>query len=446
MYPVIVYHEQAGQPRSCLCGLERYARRVARSNMTGRFATAADARDWLWAQPVLLDDGRGETERGCSPEQRSRVWPKDGLNCWEATGHWLGWHMANQSPVEAHLIDTYINGQRHVFPAARYLDDSSPPRAIVLQPPPGWQHKAGVRGAAARAAQALGALPAPLRLVRTRSYFIYDDIESFITEVGGDKSRKYRALLPESILQQLPAIWRQRPFTFYPTANGDVLFGILEPSFVLGQGTAYVISVPQVAQEGARVAGGSGEGGAARRGGLPPGAPPANSFGWARGLLPAADSQPRSEARKPANAAAWYNDLLGGTHYVGDKVLRAFGLGGVSDTLADVEGDALPDYARTDDQRRMRELERAAEQAAQPDPETGAPPPDDAVLEDEPLALQMQRAVELHRQQQEEQRQLAAEIDAASYEEMNRLSRESQGTGPLGSKTNPIIRERGGNL
>lgn len=443
MYPVVVYHEQAGQPRSCLRGLERYARRVARSSMTGRFATAADARDWLWAQPVLLDDGRGETERGCTPEQRSRVWPKDGLNCWEATGHWLGWHMANQSPIEAHLIDTYINGQRHVFPAARYLDESSPPRAIVLQPPPGWQHKAGVRGAAKRAAQALGTLPVPLRLVRTRSYFIYDDIESFITEVGGDKSRKYRALLPESILQQLPAIWRQRPFTFYPTANGDVLFGILEPSFVLGQGTAYVISVPQVAQEGATR--GSGESGPTGRGGLPPGAPPANNFGWARGLILSDGSEARPTAQKPANA--WYNDLLGGTHYVGDKVLRAFGLGGVSDTLADVEGDALPDYARTDDQRTMRELERVAEQAAQPDSDTGAPPPDDVVLEDDPRALEIQSAVEVHRQQQEEQRQLTAEIDAAAEEELSGLRRESQGTsGPLGSKTNPIIRERGGNL
>lgn len=440
MHPVIVYHEQAGQPRSCLCGLARYAERVARSSMTGRFASAAEVRDWLWDQPVLLDDGRGETERGCSPEQRSRVWPKDGMNCWEATAHWLGWHMRSQSPIEAHLFDTYISGQRHVFPAARYLDDSRPPQAIVLQPPPGWAVKAGVRGAAARVAQALGNLPVPLRLVRTRDYYIYDDIESFITEVGGDRSRRFRALLPESVLQQLPPLWRQRPFTFYPTANGDLLFGILEPSWVLGQGRAYVIRVPMSALDGTNSVAGPGNTGTTS-GGLPPGAPPANCFGWARGLDIGDNARPSVD--RPANA--WFNDLLGGTHYVGDKVLRAFGLGTISDSLADVEGDALPDYARTDEQRKMRELERAAEQAVQLDPAASAPQPDSAAS-DQARALHLQMVAERYRQQQEAQRQSAAELDLAAERKLAELRQETVGTGPPGSITNPIVRVRGGNL
>ena len=37
---------------------------------------------------------------------------------------------------------------------------------------------------------------------------------------------------------------------------------------------------------------------------------------------------------------------LGAVHFVGDKVLRVFGAGELADTLADVEGDALPDWAR----------------------------------------------------------------------------------------------------
>lgn len=60
-------------------------------------------------------------------------------------------------------------------------------------------------------------------------------------------------------------------------------------------------------------------------------------------------------------AQAWYNDLLGGTHWVGDKVLRAFGMGGLSDTLAGGEGDALPDWARTDEQKKAREADLAAQ-------------------------------------------------------------------------------------
>ena len=53
-------------------------------------------------------------------------------------------------------------------------------------------------------------------------------------------------------------------------------------------------------------------------------------------------------------------------HFVGDKVLRVFGAGELADTLADVEGDALPDWARTANQKTAAAAElikRAAEES-----------------------------------------------------------------------------------
>lgn len=40
-------------------------------------------------------------------------------------------------------------------------------------------------------------------------------------------------------------------------------------------------------------------------------------------------------------------DILGGIHVVGGGILKAFGLGEVAKLLEEVEGDALPDFART---------------------------------------------------------------------------------------------------
>lgn len=56
------------------------------------------------------------------------------------------------------------------------------------------------------------------------------------------------------------------------------------------------------------------------------------------------------------NAAnEWYNDLFGGIHFVGDKVLRFFGGGAISDLIAEKAGDALPDWARTPEQVAVHE-------------------------------------------------------------------------------------------
>ena len=42
MPPVVLFHEQTGQAGACLQGLGRYAMRIARSPLTGRFSSAAD--------------------------------------------------------------------------------------------------------------------------------------------------------------------------------------------------------------------------------------------------------------------------------------------------------------------------------------------------------------------------------------------------------------------
>mgnify|MGYP000325964158 CR=1 FL=1 len=355
MGPQIILHERTGQPRSCLRGLVTYAGKIASSRLTGRFESPKDVRDWIWGQPILLDDGKGVTEPGCVPAQRSRIWPKSGLNCWEATAHWLGWHLRNQSPIEVHLFDLRVRGQRHVFPAATYLDDSEPPLPIVLQPPYGRELRETARTRLMQLAQALGPLPPPLQLVRSVSFFIDLDPGHFVTEVGGDASRAYRGPLPETVLQRLPPAWRDREFFLWPTAGGDLLFLVVERPFFLAEATAYIVRIPASALSGAAETRSSSGSSPAGSGSLPAGAPPANCWDGfplgSRWITPA--------AQQLARANAVENDVLGGVHLVGDKVLRVFGLGSVSDQLAMAEGDALPDFALSDEQRKARQAKNA---------------------------------------------------------------------------------------
>jgi len=209
--PVIVLHQHSGQPPACLEGLVDYAALIAKNKHTYGFRSPYQILSWLWVQPVKLDRGDGPKAEGCTPQQRSRVWPDDGLNCWEAVAHLLAVAMVHQWLVEFHVYDAPVHGHRHVFPAVRPLYDvSSLPVPLVIQP-------------AAKTAKDTQAL--------------------------------------------------------------------------------------RVAQ-------------------------------------------------------AWYNDLLGGLHIVGDKVLRVFGAGELADTLADIEGDELPDWARTAKQKEQRAadmIKRAAE-------------------------------------------------------------------------------------
>ena len=286
----VILHEQTGQPRSCLYGLNRYADRVAQSALTDCFGDAAELRDYLFRQPIKLDMGESpDVERGCTPEQRSRLWPKDGMNCWEATGHWLGWHKRNQTPIEAHLFDSRINGQRHVFPAARFLGEPGPPTPVVLQPPAQSGTRLRMQGLVFGAAQALGALPLLLHLVRRKEYFPWDNVGEFVVQVGGIAQGERTGPVPEAALRQLPPTWSTLRVRQWPTAGGDILFLIVEKDWVPslrdvgfalstggislasgqqqegGHGMAYVIQIPASALR---------SGGASWGGTTVPGAPP----------------------------------------------------------------------------------------------------------------------------------------------------------------------------
>ena len=434
MGPQVILHERTGQPRSCLRGLVSYAGKIASSRLTGRFQSAQEVRDWIWEQPILLDDGHGVSQPGCVPAQRSQIWPKSGLNCWEASAHWLGWHLRNQSPIEAHIFDLRVRGQRHVFPAAKYLDDTDPPEPIVLQPPYGRALRETARGRITELAQALGPLPPPLQLVRTASFFIDFDPGHFVTEVGGDASRSYRGPLPEPILQRLPPAWRDRQFVLWPTATGDLLFLIVERPFFLAEATAYVIRIPASAISDRGDTTGSSGVTTPGSGSLPAGAPPANC--WDGAPLGPRWVTPIAQQRARANAVE--NDVLGGVHFVGDKVLRILGLGSVSDQLAAAEGDALPDFALSDEQRKARQAKRTpAPQPLRPAERPETPPAEaDLAAQQERLAQQERAAQiehlqrlqqEVYRQDLEQRRRSDEEIERAAQRRLAELrQREEQ--------------------
>lgn len=137
-YPRIYPHQGSGQTENCLSGLVSYARDIAAAPQMKRFGSEQQLLAWIWAQPVLLDEGDGPQRSGCTPTQRSRIWPQQGLNCWEATAHFLAWHIHARTPIEVHLYDAPVEGQRHVFPAVRPITcvgETPRPEPIVLQPP-----------------------------------------------------------------------------------------------------------------------------------------------------------------------------------------------------------------------------------------------------------------------------------------------------------------------
>lgn len=200
--PVVYLVQRSAQPDTCLGGLLRFAERIAERAESARFTDPNGLIQWLRSQRVVLDAGSGRQEVGCVPAQRSEIWPESGMNCWEATAHFVGVAIRQRWPVEIFVFDALVHGQRHVFPAWRDLGSRALPVPLVLQPP-----------------------------IRT----------------------------------------------------GRSALGL---SAALAQGE-------------------------------------------------------------------WYNDVLGVFHFVGDKVLRVFGAGGVADEIAKLEGDALPDWARTDEQKRQ---------------------------------------------------------------------------------------------
>lgn len=205
-FPVVITHQHAGQEYQCLSGLVDYAATIASNKHTYSFQSPEQIISWLWRQPIKLDHGEGPTTAGCRPAQRSRVWPDDGLNCWEAVAHLLGVAFCHAWRIEFHVFDAIVGSQRHVFPAIRPL--------------------------------------------------------------------AHRNELPEPLVIQPPA------------STGRSLFGL------------------------------------------------------------------RADI-----AQAWYNDLLGTVHFVGDKLLTAYGLSSISDTLSEIEGDELPNWSRTQKQRDKRAAE-----------------------------------------------------------------------------------------
>jgi hypothetical protein len=250
--PRIVLHQGSGQAASCLEGLVRYAHRAAQMPQAAQFDTMASFIAWSWAQPVKLDVGEGPVESGCSPAQRSRAWPTDGMNCWEATALFLAAAIAHEAPIEIHIYDAYVRGQRHVFPGIRQIGSSAQPEAVVLQHP----------------------------------------------------------------LQ--------------------------------------------------------------------------NSY----------------------RAQAWYNDLLGGVHLVGDKVLRIFGQGDLADQMADWEGDALPDWGRTEGQKARRAKAKAQQEASQAEQEAGQAQKEAGQAQKARAQQQKERVSQLRAEIERLQAQLR-EIDAA---------------------------------
>jgi hypothetical protein len=78
---------------------------------------------------------------------------------------------------------------------------------------------------------------------------------------------------------------------------------------------------------------------------------------WATIELPGMLGPPRPAANLSGN------DVLGGVHIAGKTVLRAFGFGVAGDALEDVEGDALPDWARSKDTAKERPVTKGREPA-----------------------------------------------------------------------------------
>lgn len=129
----VVLHNHPRQPHGCLAGLARYAQSVSET-AEARALALPNYERWAMRQPVKLDVGEGPSVTGCSPAQRSRLWPRDGLNCWEATGHYVGVALAQGVPMEVHVFDRDFGPYRHVYPAVRPIGDTRPPVPVLLQP------------------------------------------------------------------------------------------------------------------------------------------------------------------------------------------------------------------------------------------------------------------------------------------------------------------------
>ena len=132
----LVLHHNKRQQASCLESLAEYAQEIARTAFARSFATLGAFVSWCRLQAVKEDCGESPQRGGCNPKQRSTVWPWNGLNCWEATAHFVGVAMALQPDVIVHVYDVDTeDGGRHVFPALQNAL-GGPEWEVVLQPSP----------------------------------------------------------------------------------------------------------------------------------------------------------------------------------------------------------------------------------------------------------------------------------------------------------------------
>lgn len=129
----ILLHHNPQQSGACLDSLVDYAYEIERSALARNFKRLDTFVAWLQLQPVKLDLGEAPQRSGCNPTQRSRIWPSDGFNCWEATAHFLGVAIALNIAEVVHLFDVTKDGVRHVFPALQDPLQARPEIPIQLQ-------------------------------------------------------------------------------------------------------------------------------------------------------------------------------------------------------------------------------------------------------------------------------------------------------------------------
>lgn len=129
----ILLHHNPQQSGACLESLVDYAYEIGRSALARKFTRLDTFVGWLQLQPVKLDLGEAPQRSGCNPTQRSRIWPSDGFNCWEATAHFLGVAIALNISEVVHIFDVTKDGVRHVFPALQDPLQARPPVPIALQ-------------------------------------------------------------------------------------------------------------------------------------------------------------------------------------------------------------------------------------------------------------------------------------------------------------------------
>lgn len=133
MNPRVLLHHDPDQPGSCLESLLRYAQEISRTTFARSFSSLAVVADWIRMQPVKLDQGEPPQRAGCNPTQRGRIWPLDGLNCWEATAHFVGVALALQVPEVVHVYDVTRGVHRHVWPELQDALQLRNPVPVVLQ-------------------------------------------------------------------------------------------------------------------------------------------------------------------------------------------------------------------------------------------------------------------------------------------------------------------------